>query len=181
MKCMRLLINYFQKGSGIKTAAMLLLMTVFIAVMLPADSGAEISVIFTHDMHSHFDAERYMENGRISQRGGFAYVKSAVDNIKARYPDSFLLDAGDFAMGTPYQTIYSAEAAELRIMGLMGFDATTLGNHEFDYRTQGLTDMLNAAMASGDRLPPLVCANIDWDRTLADQNRAGNARRLERL
>jgi len=178
MKNMLILINCLKKRKSVKTAAMFLLMTVFITALLPADSGAEVSIIFTHDMHSHFDAERYMENGRISQRGGFAYVKSAVDNIKTRYPDSFLLDAGDFAMGTPYQTIFSAEAAELRMMGLIGFDAVTLGNHEFDYRTQGLTDMLNAAMASGDRLPPLVCANIDWDRTLADQNRAGNAAAL---
>jgi 2',3'-cyclic-nucleotide 2'-phosphodiesterase (5'-nucleotidase family) len=178
MKYMLSLINYFQRKKSAKAVVMLLLMSVFITVLLPADSGAEISIIFTHDMHSHFDADRYAENGKISQRGGFAYMKSAIDNIKTRYPDSFLLDAGDFAMGTPYQTIFSAEAAELRLMGLIGFDATTLGNHEFDYRTQGLTDMLNAAMASGDRLPPLVCANIDWDRTLADEKRAGNAAAL---
>jgi len=178
MKYMSLLINYFQRRNGVKAAAMFLLMSVFITALLPADSGAEISIIFTHDMHSHFDADRYVENGKISQRGGFAYMKSAIDNIKTRYPNSFLIDAGDFAMGTPYQTIFSTEAAELRLMGLIGFDATTLGNHEFDYRTQGLTDMLNAAMASGDRLPPLVCANIDWDRTLADEKRAGNAAAL---
>jgi len=177
---MKYMLPLIQKRKNAKITAMLLLMAVFITVLLPADSGTEISIIFTHDMHSHFDAERYMENGKISQRGGFAYVKSAIDNIKTRYPDSFLLDAGDFAMGTPYQTIFSAEAAELRLMGLMGFDATTLGNHEFDYRTQGLTDMLNATMASGDRLTPLVCANIDWDRTLADKNRAGNAAALKK-
>jgi len=157
---------------------MFLLMSSFITVLLPADSGSEISIIFTHDMHSHFDAERYMDDGKTALRGGFAYMKSAIDNIKTRYPGSFLFDAGDFAMGTPYQTIYSAEAAELRLMGLIGFDATTLGNHEFDYRTQGLTDMLKAAMVSENRLPPLVCANIDWDRTLADENRAGNASAL---
>jgi len=178
MKYMSSLINYFQRRNGVKAAAMFLLMSVFITALLPADSGAEISIIFMHDMHSHFDADRYVENGKISQRGGFAYMKSAIDYIKTRYPNSFLLDAGDFAMGTPYQTIFSTEAAELRLMGLIGFDATTLGNHEFDYRTQGLTDMLNAAMASGDRLPPLVCANIDWDKTLVDEKRAGNAAAL---
>ncbi|MDR0302700.1 MAG: bifunctional metallophosphatase/5'-nucleotidase [Treponema sp.] len=173
-------ISFFQKMKSVKTAAVFLLMAVFVTVLLPAQSpSAEISVIFTHDMHSHFDAERYMENGKAAQRGGFAYMKSAIDNIIASYPDSFLLDAGDFAMGTPYQTIFSAEAAELRLMGLMGFEATTLGNHEFDYRTQGLTDMLNTAIADGGRLPPIIIANIDWDRTLADESRAVNAAALK--
>jgi 2',3'-cyclic-nucleotide 2'-phosphodiesterase (5'-nucleotidase family) len=179
MKYLLSLINYFQKKKSVKGTSMLLLMSIFITVLLPADSSSEISIIFTHDMHSHFDADRYAENDKILQRGGFAYMKSAINNIKTRYPNSFLFDAGDFAMGTPYQTIFSAEAAELRLMGLIGFDATTLGNHEFDYRTQGLTDMLNAAMASGDRLPPLVCANIDWDRTLADEKRLMNAAALK--
>ena len=106
-------------------------------------------------------------------------MKTAINGIMARYPDTFLLDGGDFAMGTPYQTIFSTEASELRILGLLGFDATTLGNHEFDYRTKGLTDMLNAAMASGDRLPAMTIANIDWQRTLADKNRAEKASELK--
>ena len=140
---------------------------------------AEISIIFTHDLHSHFDPENYLRNGQVAQRGGYARMKTAIDRITVRYPDSFIFDAGDFAMGTPYQTIYSNEAPELRLMGRMGFDAVVLGNHEFDYRTQGLTDMLNSAMASGDTLPALVISNIDWERTFADSLRASNARALQ--
>jgi 2',3'-cyclic-nucleotide 2'-phosphodiesterase (5'-nucleotidase family) len=168
---------FFQKRMTSKIAAVFLMLAVFlIGPAFHAFSlDTEISIIFTHDMHSHFDAERYMTTGGIAERGGFARMKPVIDQIKADYPNSFLLDAGDFAMGTPYQTIFSAEAPELRMMGLLGFDATTLGNHEFDYRTEGLTDMLNAAMASGDKLPLLVIANIDWDKTMADENRSGKA------
>ena len=166
-----------------KTAAFSLLI-ILIATIAPqvfsdVPSGAEISIIFTNDLHSHFEPERFIAQDREGERGGFARMKTAIDGIVARYPGSFVLDAGDFAMGTLYQTIFSTEASELRMLGLLGFDAVTLGNHEFDYRTKGLTDMLNAAMASGDRLPAITIANIDWERTLADKDRAERASELK--
>jgi len=168
----------------LKKAAIILLLLFSIAgtslhVFSDTLPDAEISILFTHDMHSHFDSERFAEQGREGERGGFARMKTVIDSVKERYPDTFLLDAGDFSMGTLYQTIFSTEASELRMMGLMGFDATTLGNHEFDYRTQGLTDMLNAALKSSRKLPALTIANIDWEKTLADKDRTEKAALLK--
>ncbi len=140
-----------------------------------AESGSDISIIFSNDMHSHFDTETINTNGVTTQKGGFAKIKTVADGIVSEYPNTFIFDAGDFAMGTPYQTIYSTEAPELRLMGLIGYDATTLGNHEFDYRGPGLADMLTAAAGSGDKLPLILMANIDWVRTLADTDRVENA------
>ena len=157
-----------------KRIFLLVLLSIFLTGLY-----AQISIIFTHDIHSHFDPENYVKDGEVAQRGGFARMKTAIDGITSRYPASFIFDAGDFSMGTPYQTIFSTEAPELRLMGSLGFDATVLGNHEFDYRAQGLTDMLNAAAASGDTLPALVIANIDWEKTFADNLRAENARALQ--
>lgn len=129
-------------------------------------TGADtVSVIFTHDMHSHMDAEKAEKNGKAAEVSGFGKMKTAVDGIKTGYPESFMLDAGDFSMGTPYQTIFSEEASELKMMGYMDFDATTFGNHEFDYRALGLADMLRTAKGEG---PQLLAANIDWEATLAD-------------
>lgn len=48
------------------------------------------------------------------------------------------MDAGDYSMGTLFQTIFSTHSPQLRIMGKIGFEATTLGNHEFDFRASGL-------------------------------------------
>ena len=78
-------------------------------------------------------------------------------------PDTLVLDGGDFSMGTLIQTVYDTEAAELRMLGQIGCDVTTLGNHEFDYQSKGLADMLNAAKNSGDTVPSLVLCNVDWD------------------
>ena len=62
-------------------------------------------------------------------------------------------------MGSLFQTAYATSALELRAMGQMGYDATTFGNHEFDYRASGLGSMLYAAVNSGDPLPAIVESN----------------------
>lgn len=90
--------------------------------------------------------------------------------------DTLILDGGDFSMGTLIQTVYDTEAAELRMLGYLGCDVTTLGNHEFDYGSDGLADMLNAAVSSGENLPRMVVCNVDWDAmkkpaSVKDRNR----------
>lgn len=57
-----------------------------------------------------------------------------IDEKKKENPDTLILDGGDFSMGTLIQTVYTTEAAELRMLGYLGCDVTTFGNHEFDYR-----------------------------------------------
>ncbi len=135
-------------------------------------AAGEVTIMFTHDMHSHLDADS------SDGHGGFQKLHTAIESVRSQSPEALLLDGGDFSMGTLYQTIFSSDAAELRMLGLLGYDATTFGNHEFDYRTQGLTDMLTAAKNSGDPLPALVSANIDWDKTLADSDREEKAQEL---
>ena len=66
-------------------------------------------------------------------------------------------------MGTLIQVIFEDEASEIRMLGSLGMDATTLGNHEFDYKATGLANMLNNAIASNDVLPPMVLCNVDWE------------------
>ena len=65
-------------------------------------------------------------------------------------------------MGTLIQTVYDTEAAELRMLGYLGCDVSTFGNHEYDYRSKGLADMLTAAKNSGETVPSLVVCNVDW-------------------
>ena len=74
-----------------------------------------------------------------------------------------MLDGGDFSMGTLIQTVYDTEAAELRMLGYLGYDVTTFGNHEFDYRSAGLANMLTAAVNSKETVPEIVVCNVDWD------------------
>lgn len=120
------------------------------------ETAEEITILYTHDMHSSFLPK---EGPDGHSRGGYARLKTLIDEQKEEHPDALVLDGGDFSMGSLFQTAYSTSALELRAMGQMGYDVTTFGNHEFDYRASGLADMLYAAVDSGDPLPAIVDAN----------------------
>ena len=117
----------------------------------------EITILFTHDLHSHF-LPSANETGE-GQYGGYARLMTAINEQRAKDPDAILVDGGDFSMGSLFQTAYPTAALELRLMGKMGYDVTTFGNHEYDYLQSGLKSMLKAAVASGDALPEIVCSN----------------------
>lgn len=142
-----------------RVSALVLPVLLTLALILPALAGApsgQATILFTHDMHSHLLPAKD-ESGQ--EYGGYARLKTAIDQMRTQYPDAVLVDGGDFSMGSLFQTAYSTAAAELRVMGALGYDVTTFGNHEYDYRAQGLAGMLNAAVASGDVLPAIVEAN----------------------
>ena len=102
-------------------------------------------------------------SGESQVLGGFAKIKTLINEKKAENPDTLILDAGDFSMGTLIQVVFEEEASEIRMLGNLGVEVTTLGNHEFDYRAKGLANMMNNAVASGDVLPEMVISNVDWD------------------
>ena len=82
------------------------------AILIPAPIFAadeqkppeQVSILFTHDMHSHLQPASY------TGEGGFAKLKTGIDQVNGEHPGSFLFDGGDFSMGTPYQTIFTTEA-----------------------------------------------------------------------
>lgn len=126
------------------------------AALSPYPNLDQLTILFTHDTHDHF----YPDAGGV---GGYTRLMTLLEEQRtaaaARDRAVVTLDAGDFSMGSLFQTVYAADAPELRALGAMGYDVTTLGNHEFDYRQQGLAAMLRAAMDSGDPLPAIVQAN----------------------
>ena len=148
--------------SVVLTIAMLMLLAQAVTVKA-ADDTKQIDVLFTHDTHSHLDSFSTIVNGEQKEVGGFAKIKTLINEKKKEDPDTLILDGGDFSMGTLIQTVYDTEAAELRMLGYLGYDVTTFGNHEFDYRSQGLANMLRAAKSSGETLPEIVVCNVDWD------------------
>ncbi len=128
-----------------------------------AKENKKVDIMFTHDLHSHLNSFTTVTEEGTTEVGGFARMKTLIDGQKEKNPDTLLLDAGDFSMGTLVQTVYEQQAAELRMLGELGFDAATLGNHEFDYRSKGLANMLQTAAGSGDVLPQMLVCNVDWE------------------
>nr|WP_296486290.1 bifunctional UDP-sugar hydrolase/5'-nucleotidase [uncultured Acetatifactor sp.] len=148
--------------------AIFLLPLVGTAAAAPESTGKQVDVLFLHDTHSHLNSFVTVEDGQDVTLGGFAHIRTLITQVKEKNPDTLILDAGDFSMGTLVQTIFHTDAPELRMLGALECDATTLGNHEFDYRSSGLAGALNAARESGDPVPAMVLCNIDWEAMEAE-------------
>ncbi len=138
--------------------SVLILIAILLFSSIPfasAETAKDVTILFTHDLHSHF-LPSVSESGEY---GGYARLATLIREQRALDENALLLDGGDFSMGSLFQTAYTTSALELRMLGAMGYDATTFGNHEFDYLPEGLSSMLRAAVASGEPLPALVDAN----------------------
>ena len=155
-------------SSALLLATMLLLPSIPLDAAPAGEPGKEMDILFLHDTHSHLDSFSTMLDGSRVTLGGFPEIKTLIDQAKAENPDTLVLDAGDFSMGTLVQTIFHTDAPELRMLGALGCEVTTLGNHEFDYRSAGLKGALDAARESGDPVPAMVLCNVDWETMEAE-------------
>ncbi|WP_027591843.1 bifunctional UDP-sugar hydrolase/5'-nucleotidase [Pseudomonas sp. RL] len=116
--------------------------------------------------------------------GGVARLATLLHERRAALAEVPLLtlDAGDFSMGTLFHTVAREEGGELRLLGALGYDATTLGNHEFDFRPAGLAQMIAAAERAGDAPNvPILASNIRFSAQSADDDALEALQRAGRI
>jgi 5'-nucleotidase/UDP-sugar diphosphatase len=122
-------------------------MLLLLAVGLPAQDGVRsLTILHTNDLHARLLPD---EQGR----GGFAALAAAIRRERAGCDACLLLNAGDLVQGTPVSTLFHGLPV-YEIANLFGFDAATLGNHEFDYGWEQVTRFLQTAHY------PVVTANV---------------------
>ena len=131
------------------------------------------TILHTNDMHSAFigmgpssDYTPFTLNSDAT-RGGYSRLASLIaTRRKARAGDGpvLILDAGDYSMGTAFAAASREIGGELRIMSLMGYDATTFGNHEFDLGPDGLGKAIGVAGKAG-RIPAVLSRTPTSQRT----------------
>jgi len=102
--------------------------------------GTRLVILHTNDTHSRMDPFP-MDDGPFQGLGGVARRAGLIDRIRGENEHVLLLDAGDIFQGTPYFNFFHGEV-EFRAMSEMGYDVTTLGNHDFDNGVDGLVEML---------------------------------------
>jgi len=136
------------------------------------NAGSRLVILFTHDLHSYFLPVRVpTADGRQAKQGGYAKLAYLIKEKRALHGNkSLLVDAGDISMGTLFHTSFLEEASELRLMGDMGYDVATFGNHDFDFHDDGLARMLQTARSKSTRLPVLLASNVVFS-----QGKAGDA------
>jgi 5'-nucleotidase len=108
------------------------------------DNGLKkITILHTNDVHSHIDP--FPKNDPLNPSGGGVIARANLINlIKKDNPHTLVLDAGDVFQGTPYFNFFGGEL-ELKLMSKMGYNASTLGNHEFDNGMEKLSKVLKHA------------------------------------
>ncbi len=135
----------------------------FIAAQYPGsvyakDDLVRISILHTNDIHCHI--EPFPESdSRNKGQGGMTRLSGIVEQLRAKNPNTFLFDAGDMFQGTPYFNYYKGELV-LKIMSKMGYNAGTIGNHEFDNGLEGIKEALPFANFS------IISSNYDFSDTI---------------
>ena len=117
-----------------------------------------LTVMHTNDMHCHLDPFP-ADHAEYPGKGGLVRIASMVNQCRKENPNLLLLDAGDMFQGTPYFNYFKGNLI-VKVMSKMGYDAGTIGNHEFD---NGMGDILSAINIANF---PLISSNYDFSDTL---------------
>ncbi len=126
----------------------------------PLTTKKQITILHTNDVHSHI--EPFAENDpNYANQGGVARRLTLINSIRKENPNVLLLDAGDIFQGTPYFNFYGGEL-EFKLMSMLGYDAATIGNHDFDNGIGGLAKQMPHASFE------LLSANYDFSNTIMD-------------
>ncbi len=118
----------------------------------------KLTILPTNDVHSRVDPFP-MDGGANQGLGGVARRATLIDRVRKQEKNVLLFDAGDIFQGTPYFNFYGGEL-EMKLMSAMGYDAGTIGNHDFDNGIEGLEKQLIHANF------PLLSANYDFSNTV---------------
>ncbi|MDR3116240.1 MAG: metallophosphoesterase, partial [Bifidobacteriaceae bacterium] len=105
----------------------------------------KLRIIYTNDLHSHIDPHKAFNSERqVINYGGYAKMSNLIDQARQTNIPTLTIDGGDFTVGSIYNTLFTSNAPDLHMLNIMKFDATTLGNHEFDYGPDALAKMISA-------------------------------------
>lgn len=124
------------------------------------DGVQKLTILHTNDVHSRLEAFP-MDGSRNQGLGGVAARAALIQQIRNEGGQVLLLDAGDIFQGTPYFNLYKGEP-EIKAMTAMGYDACTMGNHDFDAGLENFIIQLTHAS-----FPVLNC-NYDFTGTVAE-------------
>ena len=134
----------------------------FLPLNAEAKKHRQLVILHTNDTHSTIvPVNPNIDNKEIAGRGGFLRRVNMVKEQRRQHPDLLLFDSGDFSQGSGYYTLFKGEV-EVGLMNQMGYDAATIGNHEFDFGLENMARIFRMAQF------PIVCSNYDCKGTVLE-------------
>ena len=145
-----------------KRLYLIILIAVLTGMTATAKKEKELVILHTNDTHSCImPLNENLDNKEIAGRGGFLRRVAMVKEQRQQHPSLLLLDSGDFSQGSGYYTLFKGEV-EIGLMNQMGYDAATIGNHEFDFGLDNMARIFRMANF------PIVCSNYDCTGTVLE-------------
>ena len=125
--------------------------------LLANEVETKLTILHTNDVHSHIEPFAD-DDKKYPGLGGAEYRATIIENIRKKSDNVLVFDAGDIFQGTPYFNFFHGDL-EIDLMNKMGYDAATIGNHDFD----GGIEILAKQIARSDF--PFVNCNYDFTNT----------------
>lgn len=140
----------------------IILLEMLVAMTATAKRHKQIVILHTNDTHSTImPLKAELADTSLAGRGGCMRRMAMIEAERQKCPELLLIDSGDFSQGSSYYTMFKGEV-EVELMNLMGYDATTIGNHEFDFGLDNMARLFRLAKF------PVVCSNYDFTGTVLD-------------
>ena len=148
--------------NNMKRISLIIALVLSIALSSMAKGGRELVILHTNDTHSCiFPLSEALADTMLAGRGGFIRRIAMLKEERQKHPDLLYFDSGDFSQGSPYYTMYKGDV-EVGLMNQMGIDASTIGNHEFDFGLENMARIFRMANF------PILCSNYDFTGTVVE-------------
>ena len=127
-----------------------------------AKKHKQLVILHTNDTHSTIlPVNAQLPDTMRAGRGGFLRRIAMLKEERAKHPDLLYFDSGDFSQGSAYYTMFKGDV-EVGLMNEMGIDASTIGNHEFDFGLDNMARLFRQANF------PILCTNYDFTGTVME-------------
>lgn len=127
------------------------------SLAIKKSSEERLLILHTNDLHCRVEPFS-ADDPKFAGRGGMNRIAAYVKKLRESEPDLLLFDSGDFSQGTPYFNFFKDEVI-LKLMSEMGYNASTVGNHEFD---NGLSELKRGLEFANF---PIISSNYDFSQT----------------
>ena len=145
-----------------KRLSLTIVLAMAMALAAQAQQTKQLLILHTNDTHSCImPLNPNLADTMLAGRGGFLRRIAMLKEERAKNPDLLYFDSGDFSQGSSYYTMYKGDV-EVKLMNEMGIDASTIGNHEFDFGLENMARIFRMANF------PIVCSNYDCTGTVLE-------------